>query len=403
MSGKRPFRPFVTHAAAALAVLAFLTNLNAAGQLRGYPGASSPPDGEGGCRELIDIGALTITFADVRPVGQTTDKYCHVRGSIQPGIRYHVDMPLPSKWNGRLIGIGDPGTDGIIFSSNPAIQERVLEGYAVVNSNSGHDAATEPGASFAYNNRQAEIDYGYRAVHTSTLAARWILRVYYGRLPDYSYFDGCSNGGRQALIEAQRFPGDYDGILAGSPAVYSQAVHVNRLWMLQQVFRSRFADNLAFDSNGDGIPDDLGKLRLLSDAVVAKCDTRDGIRDGIIDNPLACEFTPAVDLATHRCAGDVNGPSCFTRGQLHVIESMYRGAHDSKGRQIIKGFAKGSEPDWSSDVVPHAGNKLRPGFMVSGDYANYLLYENDPGIAVRNLGDTSQLLNTKGSAPEFGW
>jgi len=384
-------------------VLVWLSDLNATGQSRSYPGALPPSDTDAACRELIDIGALTITFADVRPIGQTTDTYCHVRGSIQPGIRYHVDLPLPSKWNGRLIGFGDPGTDGIIFSSNPAIQNRVRDGYAVVNSNSGHDDATEPGASFAYNNRQAEIDYGYRAVHVSTLAAKWILRVYYGRPPDHSYFDGCSNGGRQALVEAQRFPEDYDGVLAGAPAIHSQAINVNRVWMLQQVFRNRFADNLAFDSDGDGVPEDLSKVKLLSAAVLAKCDANDGIRDGVIDDPPACDFRPARDLASHLCANDLNGPSCFTRGQLQLVESMYRGAHDSKGRQVIRGFAKGTEPDWGSVLLPHAGNKLRPAFMESSDYVNYLLYENDPGIAVGDSTDISRPPNRTGNPPEFGW
>ena len=384
-------------------MLMWLVELNGTGQSRSYPGELPPSDTEAACRELIDIGALTITFADVRPIGRTTDKYCHVRGTIQPGIRYHVDLPLPSKWNGRLVGFGDPGTDGIIFSSNPYIQNRVAEGYAFVNSNSGHDKETEPGASFGFNNRQAEIDYGYRAVHLSTLAAKFIAHVYYGRRPDYSYFDGCSNGGRQALIEAQRFPDDYDGVLAGAPPIHSQAVHVNRVWMLQQAFRNRFADNLAFDSDGDGVPDDLSKLTLLAAAVLAKCDANDGIQDGVIDDPPACDFRPTRDLARHLCPNELNGRSCFTRGQVQLVESMYRGAHDSKGRKVSTGFALGTEPDWASVLLPHAGNKLRPEFMEFVDYVNYLLYENDPGIPVQNPTDVTQPVNKIGSPPEFGW
>lgn len=124
MSHQRRHRSSAALASAALAVLVCLIDLNAGGQSRSYPGALPPSDSDAACRELIDIGALTITFADVRPIGQTADKYCHVRGSVQPGIRYHVDLPLPSKWNGRFIGFGDPGADGIIFSSNPFIQNR---------------------------------------------------------------------------------------------------------------------------------------------------------------------------------------------------------------------------------------------------------------------------------------
>jgi feruloyl esterase len=375
-----------------------------AGQGRGFPGAAPPSDTEAACRDLMDIGALTITFAEFRSVNGSPDQYCQVRGMIAPGIRYHVDLPLPSRWNRRLIGFGDGSTDGVVFSTSPFIQQRVQQGYAVVNSNSGHDDAVEPGASFGFNNRQAEIDYGYRAVHLTTLAAKWIARVYYGSPPAHSYFDGCSNGGRQALMEAQRFSDDYDGLLVGAPNLYSQAQHVNHVWLLQKTFAKDFADNLAFDSNGDGVPEDLTKLNILAAAVLEKCDSVDGIKDGVIEDPRSCQFRPAVDLARHACPGSVNGPSCFTRGQLRLIEDAYRGAYDSRGRQIIKGFALGSEPAWAFAFLPHAGNKLRPVFLSgSGDYINYLFYEDDPGVLPPDLTRPARGSSKGAVQREYGW
>lgn len=256
----------------------------------GQGSTTAVSDSESACRALLDIGALTITLAEFRSLGTSQQQYCHVRGTIAPGIRFHVELPLPSRWNGRFLAFGDGGKDGLIFSNNPYVQQRALQGYAVVNSNSGHDAAVEPGSSFGFNNRQAEVDYGYRAVHVSTLAAKWIARTYYRRPAAKSYFEGCSAGGRQGLMEAQRFPNDFDGIVAGAPANYFQAQHVNRVWMLQKVFARRFADDLAFDSHGDGVPEDTSKLSILTREVLAKCDSQDGIADGVIDDPTACGF-----------------------------------------------------------------------------------------------------------------
>ena len=301
-----------------------------------------------------------------------------------------------------MLAVGDGGKDGVVFSSNPYVQQRALQGYAVVNSNSGHDAAVEPGSSFGFNNRQAEHDYGYRAVHLSTVAAKWIARTYYRRAAARSYFEGCSAGGRQGLMEAQRFPDDFDGIVAGAPASYFQAQHVNRVWMSQRAFAKHFADNLAFDSDRDGVPDDTSKLSILTREVLAKCDSQDGIADGVIDDPTNCGFRAAVDLARHACPGDVNGPACFTKGQIRLVEDMYRGAHDTRGRQIIKGFSPGSEPEWAGGLIPHVGNKLQTGFLSNaGDFVNYLFYENDPGVTVRDLTDTTQALNTTANPPEY--
>ena len=189
----------------------------------------------------------------MRDNDQSDSAYCYVRGIISPAIHFHAQLPLPENFNGRFLQWGDGGKDGDLDFAN----HRVAEGYAVTNSNTGHDSGTEPGSAFGYNNRQAEIDFGYRAVHLTVMAGKTLVNNYYNRAPDYSYFEGCSTGGRQGLMEAQRYPNDFDGIVAGAPVNYYQAMNAAGTWNLQRMFKDNFAGNLAIDSNGDGQRDSV--------------------------------------------------------------------------------------------------------------------------------------------------
>ena len=139
------------------------------------------------------IPNLTITLARIMESTDLTPRYCYVKGIISPAISYHVQLPLPKDWNGRFVNWGDGGKDGDLDFAD----HRVSQGYAVANSNTGHDNGSEPGASFGFNNRQAEIDFGYRAVHLTVNAAKTLIEAYYDRPPRYSYHEGCSTGGRQ--------------------------------------------------------------------------------------------------------------------------------------------------------------------------------------------------------------
>jgi hypothetical protein len=348
------------------------------------------------CEKLVDVGNLTITSA--RLVAQTgsTPPYCYAKGLISAGIRYHVQLPLPGDWNGRYLNWGDGGKDGDLDFAD----HRLAEGYAVSNSNMGHDSGSEPGASFGYNNRAAEIDFGYRAVHLMSNAAKTLLEAYYGRPAEYAYHEGCSTGGRQGLMEAQRFPHDFDGIVAGAPVAYYQELHAMVISVSQKLFADDFAGNLAFDKDGDGVQESLTKLETLASAVLAKCDTIDGIEDGVIDDPLQCDFDAHRDLGAFVCEGDINGDRCFTSRQLDNIAAIYAGIEDQHGRRLYKGMSPGSELAWL--FVPHAGNGMQP-FFPSRDHMNYLFYENDPGIAPANMGDIDQRLRKDGPMPEWGW
>lgn len=348
------------------------------------------------CSALVGTTNLTITSAELVPQTGDTPAYCLAKGTIAPQVRYQVQLPLPDNWNGRYLNWGDGGKDGDLDSAD----HRLAEGYAVSNSNTGHDNGSEPGASFAFNNRAAEIDFGYRGIHVTVNAAKSLIDTYYGRAPEYSYHEGCSTGGRQGLMEAQRFPSDFDGIVAGAPVAFYQELNSTIVWFSQLLFADNFEGNLAFDANGDGVQESRAKLELLATRVLEKCDAIDGIKDGVIDDPLQCNLDPATDLAADMCSGDVNADGCFTRRQVRNIAAIYDGPKDARGRVVFKGMSPGSELAWL--FVPHAGNGMQP-FFPSRDHVNYLFYEQDPGIAPANLGDITQELNKTGPVPEWAW
>ena len=348
------------------------------------------------CEALIDTPNLTITHARIVPAAGRTPAYCYLKGTVAPAISYHLQLPLPGNWNGRFVNWGDGGKDGDLDYA----EHRLAQGYAVANSNTGHDSGSEPGASFGYNNRQAEIDFGYRAVHLTVNTAKSAIIAYYGRPAEYAYHEGCSTGGRQGLMSAQRYPADFDGIVAGAPVNHYQEHNASTIWMLQRVYAKELAGNLAYDTDANGVPDSLKKLEMLADAVFEQCDDLDGIRDGVIDDPLQCKFNPRSGLQAQMCMNEVNGPSCFTSAQIEAIAEIYAGPHDASGRRIYKGKAFGSELEW--DLYPYTGNDMQPS-TVSIDHLNYLFYETDPGVMAADPYDLSYAPRKAGAAPEYAW
>lgn len=352
------------------------------------------------CGALTEVANLTIVAARIVEAKGAAPRYCYARGAIPPGISYHVQLPLPANWNGRFLAAGDGGKDGDLDYSD----DRLAEGYAVANSNMGHDDGAEPGASFAFDNRQAEIDFGYRAVHTSTTAAKTLVRAYYGKPASYAYFDGCSTGGREGLMEAQRYPQDFDGIAAGAPVLHYQELNAGHTWLLQRTFRNDFAGNLAYSTKHDRNFDSLKKLQLLAQIVMAQCDALDGVKDGVIDDPLRCDFDPDAALAKTMCRAGQDGEACFTPAQLQTVKDFYQGPYDSRGRSIITGRAPGAELDWEQ-YIPHAGNKNFPGMLrgAANGHTEYLFYEKDPGVPVAVLNDLSRKPDRTRIPPEHAW
>ena len=217
------------------------------------------------------------------------------------------DIGLPSAWNGRLYMFGNGGYAGEALDAQGRMntsRRALARGFATVQTNTGHDAAGEPLGSFAAS-PQKFADYAFRAVHVSVVTAKQMAQSYYGSAPRRSYFDGCSTGGRQGLIEAQRFPDDFDGIVAGAPVLDFSGTMIS-YGAIQRALTA------------SPIPPE--KLRLVADAVYGKCDATDGVKDSVIDDPRACRFNPAADLP--RCSGEADDAGCFSAAQIAALEAI---------------------------------------------------------------------------------
>ena len=346
------------------------------------------------CERLIEMPRLTVTYAVLKPATASVPQHCYMQGLLSGRIRFHMQLPLRTSWNGRLLNIGNGGKAGNLRYAD----DRVAQGYAVANSNTGHDSAAEPGASFAHENLQAVIDFGYRAVHLTANASKAVVRAYYGQPARHTYFHGCSTGGRQGLMAAQRFPADFDAILAGAPVYDYAADNITDHWMSQKAFEDNFAGNLAFDKDRDGTLESLTKLDILREAVLNKCDAIDGVKDGVIDHPPSCDFNPDTDLATDEwmCLDDVNGDACFTRRQLQTIKDFYRGPYDSQGVSVSPGHSVGSEWGWGSYY-------FLPENLPGDDHMNFLFYEVSPGMPMPGLASLTQRPDKSITPPEYAW
>jgi feruloyl esterase len=255
--------------------------------------------------------------------------FCRVDATLKPSpdsdIRIEVWLPAEG-WNGKLVEGGN-GAYGSTFSYG-VMAQALQAGYAATSSNTGHDGNS---AAFVMGHPEKLIDWAYRAVHENAVAAKAIVRAHYGNPSKQAYFEGCSTGGRQAYGEAQRYPADFNGIVAGDPGINLTHQTAAETWVAQQVHRAP----------GAAIP--ASKFAVLHAAALAACDERDGVKDGVIENPLQCKFDPDVLLCAH-----ADAPDCLTAAQVETARDMYRGAVNSKGEQIFPGLMPGSEMGWSA-------------------------------------------------------
>lgn len=263
--------------------------------------------------------------------------FCRVQGVLRPtndsNIKFEVWMPL-SGWNGRFEQLGNGGYAGKIFYR--FLIPELRRGFAIAATNDGHVDARDQ--SWAINHPEKVIDFGYRAVHTTSERAKTIIEAFYGQAPVYSYFNGCSDGGREALMEAQRFPLDFNGIIAGAPANFWTHLMVGGVWTEQALL----------NNPASYIP--ASKLPAIQAASLAACDALDGVKDGLVEDPSLCHFDPAVLL----CKG-TNNPNCLTSAQVETARKIYSGPRNSRtGKQIFPGYAPGAEAaitDWPEDII----------------------------------------------------
>jgi feruloyl esterase len=347
-------------------------------------GAGTKPKAD--CAALVSQTGyeFSIETAALVPASGGVPEFCHVTGQILPEVRFEVS--LPTSWNNRFYMFGNGGFAGETLSSpfRAGFRAQALKaGFAVAQTNTGHDATIEPLGSFAVN-RQKLLDYAWRAVHVTSETAKRIIRSYYGAAPGRSYFDGCSTGGRQGLMSAQRFPDDFDGIVVGAPVLDFTGTTTIGAWNRRAL---------------DASPIPPEKMKLVADRVYAKCDALDGLNDGLIDDPRRCQLDPAKELPL--CPNDADAKDCFTSGQIRALEAIYRGA-ESGGKRIFWGQPLGAEVFMPSPRVPGAPpenstqtgwiawiiNPGRPSIaaMFSETFFRYMAFQKpDPNYDLKSL------------------
>ena len=310
------------------------------------PVARAQTDLAAACAGLADqrlpsttiTAAQAITDGSFTPPGWTNaindlPPFCRVAGVIKPTgesqIRFEVWLPLQN-WNGRFAGVGNGGWAGNISYS--ALAEQIRRAYASASTNTGHEAA--PGfnaARFAFEHPEQLIDFAYRAHHETALKGKALVQAFYGKPHERAYWIGCSSGGYEGLMEAQRFPADYNGIVAGAPANNWTRLMAGDLDATLALLKDS-ASNLPVTALG-----------VLHRAVLAACDGADGVVDGVLEDPRRCKFDPAA----LQCAVNQTPEACLTPAQVEAARRVYRGLKDpTTGAQLYPGLALGSEPFW---------------------------------------------------------
>jgi len=271
------------------------------------------------------IGTTTITVPFCRVIGVATP-------TGDSHIGFEVWLPPAAGWNGKFQGIGSGGSAGAI--SVPQMEGALSAGYATMSTDNGHrtDNSQKNGGSeqtWALGHPEKMVDFAFRALHLSTVAAKQVVKNFYGRSSLRSYFVACSQGGHHALMEATRYPADYDGMVAGAPAWHWAHQMVNATWNSMAALK----DPSALTEKSAAI---------LNQAVIKACDKLDGVEDGLISDPRRCQFDPATLL----CKADNPAQDCLTPVQIEAANRIYQGAHKSDGTALFQGFARGSERDW---------------------------------------------------------
>lgn len=309
--------------------------------------------------QSVTAGAFTPPTGSAAPYKELP-AFCRVAGVIKPTndseIKFEVWLP-GANWNGKFHGIGNGGFAGSI--SYTGLAGALARGYATASTDTGHSGGD---ASWALGHPEKLADYGHRAIHEMTEKAKLVVKAFYGDGPKRSYFASCSNGGRQALMEAQRYPNDYDGIIAGAPANAFSQILTGFAWNMQSLLN----DPASY------IP--AKKLKAIEAAALAACDARDGVTDGVLDDPTKCVFDPAVLL----CKG-AETDECLTEKQIAALKKIYAGPRNAKGQQTIPGFTPGGETGlggwtpWITGATPTAALQ----FFFSTQAFKNMVY-NDP-------------------------
>jgi feruloyl esterase len=328
------------------------------------------------CESLASIALphATITRAQTVPAGQFAatpagllapgapafapykdlPEFCRIAATLAPSsdsdIKIEVWMPSAASWNGKFEAVGNGGWAGQLGIQQLAVGVR--RGYAIAATDTGH-AGNGGDAGFAFNHPERLTDFAWRAVHEMTVQAKALIRGYYGSASKTSYWVGCSTGGRQGLKEAQRFPEDFDGIVAGAPANYMTHLLTRSIWVAQAVLK----DPASY------IPRE--KYAVLHQAVLDACDAADGVKDGVLEDPSQCRFDPKAI----QCQGD-DGPTCLTAAQVEAARKIYSPAVNPRTKaDIYPAETRGSEMGWAAGLAAPAP------LSIANTYFQYIVFK----------------------------
>jgi feruloyl esterase len=281
--------------------------------------------------------------------------FCRIEAYSAPTKDSHIGievwLPLASNWNGRFFGVGNPGFIGSL--ARGALAGNVSQGWATASTDTGHVDDT---AKWAVGHPEKWADWGYRAVHEMTVAAKAFITAYYGKPAQHSYWNSCHNGSNQGLNEAQRYPNDYDGIVVTDPAYWISHLQPGSLYISWVALKDGV--------NGPGY---IGKkLGIINKAAIEACDAIDGFKDGLITDPRECKFDPK----TIQCPGNTDEPTCLTAAQVDTVKKIYAGAKFKDGTPIYSGLQPGSELIWAPIMVE------KDPFFVNVDFFKGMVFED---------------------------
>ena len=332
------------------------------------------------CKSLVEQSDYRFTVVSAILVEANNDvpAHCRIDGLIPTEIRFELNLPLT--WNGRIYMYGNgglAGTPAVDRGKQYTRDQALKRSFATAYTDTGHDKRVTPGGTFAHNNFHKLVDYGFRAVHLTIKTSKLLAKHYYNRSANFSYWNGCSTGGRQAMISAQRFPNDFDGIIAGAPAANYSGLKFSQAWRTQAISQSTLTE---------------AKVTTLGKVIYRACDSLDGSADGLISDPRRCDFIPSRDLSICSAKEELSS-SCFSRSEIKALEKYYNPVKINEqvvypampvGSEVLSSDAPSARVGWFPWLINANGRTLFD--ALGSDFFRYMVtIKDDPTFDWKNF------------------
>jgi len=294
--------------------------------------------------------------------GVALPSHCLLKGYINPNIQFELRLPDKGQWNGKLLYVACNGFCGRV--DKYAVFAGLGRNYATLTTDGGHFGGSSFDGVWAINNMQARVDFGYRATHQAALSGKAMIALYYGAAPKYAYISGCSKGGQAGVMAAQRYPDDFDGVIARGPTIDYTGVNILHC-----------AKNAKAVYNADGsLNIDVSKHKLIMNAVMTYCDPKDGLKDGLISDPRKCDFDPALIA----CKDGQAGGNCLTPAEVRAVREIYSPVRNKAGQAIYPATSFGSEDGWDKWILPANRDHKVLAWRAASGYLQQIAFEQAP-------------------------